>query len=72
MTTQTAYAQAQATTYAQRPPDQRRRSRSVTGQVPAKLEAKALADFRRFYAKATDDDTRAYLAREIRRLGGTP
>lgn len=66
------YAQAQAATYQQRPSDQRYKSRETTGQVPAKLEARALADFRNYYRKAKDDETRAYCAAEIRRLGGQP
>lgn len=72
MTSQTNYAQAQRAAHSQRPSDQVYKSRSVTGQVPEKLEAKALADFRRYYAKAKDDETRAYCAAEIRRLGGQP
>ncbi len=66
------YALAQRAAHSQRPSDQRYKSRKTTGQVPAKLEAKALADFRRYYRKAKDDETRAYCAAEIRRLGGQP
>lgn len=72
MTAQTNYALAQRAAHSQRPSDQVYKSRSVTGQVPAKLEARALADFRRYYRKAKDDETRAYCAAEIRRLGGQP
>ena len=66
------FAQARAAVHAQRPPDRHPKSRSITGQVPQRLEAKALADFRLFYRKAKDDETRAYCAAEIKRLGGTP
>lgn len=69
MTAQTNYAQAQATTYRQRPPDQRPKSRSVTGQVPAKLEDRAARDFMRYYAAAPDRDTRQYCGWQLQRLG---
>ena len=63
------YAQAQATSYAQRPSDQRYKSREATGQIPAKLEDRAVRDFMRYRAKATDPSDRAYLDAQIQRLG---
>lgn len=63
------YAQAQRSAHAQRPSDQRYKSRSVTGQVPAKLEDRAAHDFMRYYAKAADRDTRQYCGQQLQRLG---
>lgn len=69
MTQGSNYAQAQGASYQQRPSDQRYKSRSVTGQVPAKLEDRAARDFMRYYAKADDRDTRLYCGRQLQRLG---
>ena len=63
------YAQAQAASHQQRPPDRHPKSRSITGQVPAKLEDRAARDFMRYRAKATDPSDRAYLDAQIQRLG---
>lgn len=65
----TNYALAQRAAHSQRPPDQVYKSRSVTGQVPAKLEDRAARDFMRYRAKATDPSDRAYLDAQIQRLG---
>lgn len=69
MTTMTNYALAQRGAHTQRPSDQRYKSRETTGQVPARLEDKASRDFMRYYAQATDRDTRLYCGRQLQRLG---
>lgn len=63
------YAAAQAGSHQQRPPDRHAKSRSITGQVPARLADKAAHDFMRYYAASGDRDTRQYCAQQLQRLG---